>query len=98
MIAHHQPPEPPADCQRPPTKRTIEVRGNTAGKFMELIHTLDEVPETDSELKRAADTALRVLRSFRQPMRTQFVLVENNFVIAVEDMKSHQYVWCRPDK
>jgi hypothetical protein len=98
MIAHTKKPEPPANCQRPPSKRTIEFRGNTAGKFMELVHTLDDVPETESEVKRAADTALRVLRSRRQPMRTQFVLVENNFVIAVEDMKSHQYVWCGPEK
>jgi hypothetical protein len=98
MIAHHQPPEPHADCQRPPKKRTIEFRAKTAGKSMELVHTLDDVPETESEVERAADTALRVLRGRRQPMTAQFVLVESNFVIAVEDMTSGGFVWCGPKK
>jgi hypothetical protein len=84
--------------ERPPTKSAIQLYGNAPGKFMDLIRTLDELPETDAELKLAAGTALTVLRTWRSPLMTQCLLVQDGFVIAIEDLASHTFVWCGPTR
>ena len=75
-------------------KRTIEFWGNSPGKFMELLRTVEEGPMSDAELKEAAETMLKVLRPIKPDFPTQFVLVEGGFILAVEDMATGKFRWC----
>ncbi|EMI16563.1 hypothetical protein RMSM_06519 [Rhodopirellula maiorica SM1] len=54
----------------------------------------DELPESEDELASALEMAVKAINSFERAERSQIVFMQDGLLIAVEDQKTGNLIWC----